>query len=47
MLHLDHAYQKTITTMHKILILLCQCIICYSMTSGSLWNDYRDKINYD
>ena len=31
MLHLGHAYQKSIThllTMQKILILSCQCIIC-------------------
>ena len=31
MLHLDHVYQKSTThlyTMQKILILLCQCIIC-------------------
>ena len=31
MLRLDHGYQKSIThlqTMQKILILLCQCIIC-------------------
>ena len=37
--------------MQKIFILLCQCIIFleysdnYSMTSGSLWNFYRDEIN--
>ena len=54
MLNLDHSYKKLIThlqTMHNILILLCQCIICqnysvnYSKTSGSLWNDYRNEIN--
>ena len=38
--------------MKKILILSCRCIICfeycdnYSMTSGSLCNYYRDKVNY-
>ena len=36
--------------MQKILILLCQYIVCknsdnYSMTSGSLWNYYRDGNN--
>ena len=37
--------------MQKIFILFCQCIIFleysdnYSMTSGSLWNFYRDEIN--
>ena len=35
--------------MQKILILLCRCIICdsdiYSMTLGSLWNNYRDEMN--
>ena len=54
MLRLDHVYQKSIThslTMQKIFVLLCQCIICwnivnnYSMTSGRLWNYYRDEIN--
>ena len=50
---LDHAYQKSIThllAMQKILILLCQCVICQNivtiiLASGSLWNCYRDEIN--
>ena len=38
--------------MQEILILLCECIIFYSMcnysvTLGSLWNYYRVKINDD
>ena len=37
--------------MQNVLILLRQCIICYNivavilMTSGSLWNYYRDEVN--
>ena len=55
-LHLGHAYQKLITysqIMQKILILICQCIIIftilysgnYSTTSASLWNYYRNEVN--
>ena len=55
MLHLDHAYQKSIAfidnaedldiimAMHNLL----QSRDNYSMTSGSLWNYYRDEINND
>ena len=38
--------------MQKLLTLLCHCIINllgysdnYSITSGSLWNHYRDELN--
>ena len=55
MLHLGHAYQKSIThlyKMQKIVIAmpmynLLEYSESYSMTSGSLWNYYWDKMNDD
>ena len=55
MLHLDHAYQKSIAFIDNAEDLdiimpiynLLESRDNYSMTSGSLWNYYRDKINND
>ena len=50
MLCLDNTYQKLIThlyTMQKALIffIICFYFLNYSITSGSLWNFYRDEVN--
>ena len=56
MLHLDHAYQKSIThlwEMQRIFILLCDVCnlleysVDYSVTSRILYDFYRDEINDD
>ena len=55
MLHLDHAYQKSIAFIGNAEDLdiimpmynLLESRDNYSMTSGSLWNYYRDEINND
>ena len=50
MLHLDHAYQKPIThrQCRRSVILMYNLLEYsgnFSMTSGSLWNYYRDEVN--
>ena len=55
MLHLGHAYQKSITRLYKMqkmviampMYNLLEYSESYSMTSGSLWNYYWDKMNDD
>ena len=54
MLHLDHAYQKSITHLQTEgfdivmpMYNLLEYTDNYSMTSGGLWNYYRDEINDD
>ena len=51
MLHLDHAYQPSVThslALPKIFIMynLLEYSDNHSMTSGSLWNNYRDEMKF-
>ena len=53
MFYLDHPYKKSIShlyTMRKVFILWYWCIIYWNivtiiLSSGSLWNYYRDEVN--
>ena len=53
MLHLDHAFQKSITFLNNAedldIVMPINSLLKYSdnysMTSGNLWNSYSDEIN--
>ena len=50
MLCLDNTYQKLIAHMYTmqnalIFFIICFYFLNYSITSGSLWNFYRDEVN--